>query len=95
VAYTLGEMVAIQFVGSTGRGISSNNKYRPFGLVGSSSRLNNTFTDTNSSSQSLLSEDNVGNNTLIISDPTPSREPHIFIFLRNYPGLGTPNFALI
>lgn len=77
-ACTSGERVASRFAGSNRRGTSSSAaSARLFGLAGSSSRLNNTCTDTNSSSHNLLSEDNVGNNTLIISTPAPSRAPPV------------------
>lgn len=73
-----GERAASRFAGSTRRGTSSSaGSARLFGLAGSSSRLSNTCTDTNSSSQSLLSEDNVGNNKLIMSGPAPSRSPPV------------------
>lgn len=77
-ASTSGERVANRFVGSTRRGTSNSAaNARLFGLAGSSSRLNNTCTDTNSSSHNLLSEDNVGNNTLNISGLAPSRAPPV------------------
>lgn len=73
-ASTSVERVGNRFIGSTRRGTSNSAaSARLFGLAGSSSRLNNNCTDTNSSSHSLLSEDNVGNNTLNISGPAPSR----------------------
>lgn len=78
VACTPRDRAASRFAGSTRRGtLSSAGSARLFGLAGSSSSLNNTCTDTSSSSQSLLLEDNVGNNKLVMSGPAPSRAPPV------------------
>uniref|UniRef100_A0A0C9S3S8 RING-type E3 ubiquitin transferase n=1 Tax=Wollemia nobilis TaxID=56998 RepID=A0A0C9S3S8_9CONI len=73
---SLGETAASRLSAAARRGTSSSvPSAHFFGLAGPSSRHNSICSDSGSSSYSLLSEDEDGHRTSIVSSPAPSRAP--------------------